>query len=115
MFGQKIKIGGFAIRGNTNFNNGRILVNKIIEILGMHKAHKPVYYKYPFNGGGGEGFTYIQPITESYIAFDSWPALGGAYLVICSCKSFNFFKVTKAIRELGYVVDDCHEGRLGLK
>ena len=56
----------------------------------MEAMGKPVVLPYPILGRGGVGFTIFQPITTSYIAFDTWPELkGGAILIVCSCRPFD--------------------------
>ena len=56
----------------------------------MEAMGKPIVLPYPILGRGGVGFTIFQPITTSYIAFDTWPELkGGAILIVCSCRPFD--------------------------
>ena len=56
----------------------------------MEAMGKAIVLPYPVLGRGGVGFTIFQPITTSYIAFDTWPELrGGAILIVCSCRTFD--------------------------
>jgi hypothetical protein len=56
----------------------------------MEAMRGPIVLAYPVLGRGGVGFTIFQPITTSYIAFDTWPELkGGAILIVCSCRPFE--------------------------
>ena len=114
--GERLDVVTFSLKGDCSKQGAVRLVAHIIQSLGMSKAHEPVFYKYPLvDGEGGLGFTYIMPITESFVAFDSWPDFDGAYLIICSCKTVNLNKVTKNIRSLGYKIKQikAHELRLG--
>ncbi len=81
----------------------------------MNKVHSPTVYKYPVGNCGGQGFTYIQPITESFIAFDSWSDFKGGYLILCSCKTINLNKVSKKIRAMGYIIKQIKANELRLK
>jgi hypothetical protein len=75
--GERMDCVDFVVKGDTSRAAAKILVEKLVEICGMKKAHKPICYGYPTNGAGGCGFTYIQPITESCISFLAWADLGG--------------------------------------
>ena len=103
--GKRMDVAGFAIRGDTSKKGVSKFIEEIVKILKMHKTHKPVTYKYPVNNLGGVGYTKIQPITESFIAYDAWPDFEGAYLVICSCKTVNLRSVSQKIRALGHRID----------
>ena len=112
--GERMDVASLAIKGDTSKEAGIELVEQIVKVLGMHKAHDPICYDYPVNNTGGQGYTYIQPITESFIAFDSWPDFKGAYLIICSCKTVNLNKVNKKIRKLGYKIKQVKANELTL-
>ena len=107
-------IATFSIKGDTTKLAALNLVDSIIGALKMHRAHDAISYDYPVNGAGGLGHTLIQPITESFIAFDAWPDFGGAYLVICSCKTVNLDKVMKKVRACGYTIEQTRAHELNL-
>ena len=66
----------------------------------MEAMGRPIVLPYPVLGRGGVGFTIFQPITTSYIAFDSWSELkGGAILIVCSCRPFDEEKVRTMLTE----------------
>ena len=113
--GEKMDVVGFAVKGNTSFFEGRMLVELVVHALGMNKVHQPTYYKYPVDGAGGVGFTYIQPISESFVALDSWPDHKGAYLVICSCKPVDVNLVKKVLGQEGYTIKKSFNTEMGLK
>jgi len=112
--GERLDVVAITIKGETSELAAVKLIEGIIEVLGMNKVHSPTCYKYPVNGCGGFGFSYIQPISESFIAFDSWSDFGGAYLIICSCKTVNLNKVTKRIRAYGYKIKQINAKELNL-
>jgi len=103
-----------AIQGNTTKLAAMNLVEGLVSVLGMSPAHESICYDYPVNNAGGKGFTFIAPITESFIAFDAWPDFNGAYLVICSCKTISLNKVNKKVRAHGYEIMDNNAHELSL-
>ena len=113
--GERMDISAFAIKGDTYHAAAIVLIEAIVSVLKMHKVHDPIMYEYPANGAGGTGFTMIQPITESFVAFDAWPDFKGAYLIICSCKTTNLNRVTKKIRAMGYTIKGICANELRLK
>jgi len=50
------------------------ITEELIESVGLSPAPGATFCNYPINGKGGVGFTYFQPITESFIAWDVWPS-----------------------------------------
>lgn len=114
--GERMDVVAFTLKGDCSKFGAIKLVEGIIKTLKMHKAHEAVSYQYPLaDGEGGLGFTYIQPITESFIAFDAWPDFKGVYLVICSCKTVNLNAVSKKIRASGYTIKQVKANELRLK
>ena len=113
--GERLDIVTMTLKGDASMKCCVELVNELVEALGMNKVHEPTFYKYPVDGCGGFGFTYIFPITESFIAVDSWSDFKGMYLIICSCKTVPLNKVSKKIRASGYKIKQvkAHELNLG--
>lgn len=113
--GERMDVVTLTIKGHSSIVTGRALVEALVQVLGMSKVHEPIQYDYPVDGNGGTGFTFIQPITESFVAFDAWPDFGGAYLIICSCKTVNINKVSKKVRAMGFKIKQikAHELNLG--
>jgi S-adenosylmethionine/arginine decarboxylase-like enzyme len=104
--GAKMLIASFSIKGD--FSDESVcfkLVENIIENIGMTKAPGASACKYPVNGKGGIGYTFFQPIVESFVCVDAWPEFGGAYLVICSCKLFWLADVIKAINAMNFEIE----------
>ena len=99
--GERMRVVIMSVTGNVSHDVGIELVNEIITAIGMEKAPGNLLSRYPVNGKGGVGYTYFQPITESFITFDAWPDLGGAYLFICSCGSLPLNKVFDSLKKFG--------------
>ncbi len=113
--GERMDVVALTIKGHDSAVTGQALVEALVKVLKMHKVHEPTFYEYPVGGQGGNGFTYIQPISESFIAFDAWPDFGGAYLIICSCKTVCLNKVTKKIRAMGFTIKQIKANELRLR
>ena len=113
--GAKLQFAVFAVKGDVSQQNCVDTVRKIVEGIGMNPAPGAIMYGYPVDGKGGFGHTYFQPITESFIAFDAWPDLKGAYLVICSCKRFLASDVFKVLQENGLNVVNVEKSEVGLQ
>ena len=112
--GERLDVVALTLKGDSGAPAAIELVDSVVDVLGMHKVHKPTWYHYPVNDTGGKGFTYIQPITESFIAFDSWSDFNGGYLIMCSCRTINLNKVCKRIRALGYKIKQMTANELNL-
>jgi len=97
-------LAGFSVKGSVSEGEVMVLIEDVITTIEVLPAHVPAMYSYPVVGKGGKGFTFIQPITESFIAFDAWPDHGGGYLIISSCKYFSPPDVRKVIERRGLKV-----------
>lgn len=80
---------GIVIHGVMDKAEWSRFLGKAAEAMGMSPVGKPASWDYPLHGAGGTGSTLVQPITESFLALDTWPDHRGAYLFICSCKPFS--------------------------
>ncbi len=61
-------------------------VQKIIVLARMTPARKGRLDRYPFNGGGGKGFTIYQPLTESWCIADVYRDLNRSDIELSTCK-----------------------------
>ena len=113
--GVRMHLVAFTIQGCIEKPECSVITRRIIKAIGMSPVHYPTTYKYPVDGKGGIGYTYIQPISESFIAWDVWPAIDGAYLVICSCKRVNTSKVIRAVEASGLIIKPQLKTKMGLK
>lgn len=100
-FGAKMMLAVFVVKGNISHDLCKSVVHKIVKEIELDIIPGDVTYDYPYKGKGGVGFTFIQPITESFIAWDVWKKMNGGYLVICSCKLFWATCVTRILKSAG--------------
>lgn len=80
---------GVTLTGKLNIFQWKALLNELTRAMNMTPVHRPAVWNYPVAGAGGNGMTMVQPITESFLALDTWEDFGGAYLFICSCRDFK--------------------------
>jgi S-adenosylmethionine/arginine decarboxylase-like enzyme len=105
--GENMLVAAFAIRGDVKKETAKVMIDLIMDKIDVLPAHTSITYDYPVGPDkGGVGYTYIQPITESFIAFDAWPDKGGAYFIICSCKPFWLADVIKLIEKFKFQIID---------
>jgi len=99
-FGENMQLLIVSFVGDLNRGECMDLTIKITETIGLHIPVSCTICDYPTNQGkGGVGFTFFQPITESFIVWDIWSELKGGYLIICSCKLFWVPTVIKILRK----------------
>lgn len=63
-------------------------LKEVATAIGMAAVGEPAVWTYPLHGKGGKGQTMVLPITESFLALDTWSDHDGAYLFVCSCRNF---------------------------
>ena len=90
------------------------LIEKIIEEICMTKAYEPMIYRFPMNGKGGKGYTYLQSITESYIVVDYWLDLKGGYLSVCSCRKYDPKEVKDVVIGFGLEIINILSDSVGI-
>lgn len=102
--GDEMYFQGLVLRGALDARGWRRFLATCATDLGMTPAGEPATWTYPTDeGAGGSGLTIVQPITESFLALDTWSDRGGAYLFICSCKRFEPGALDAAIDGAGLV------------
>lgn len=101
VLGARMHTQGVVIRGSLDEEGWRRFLVKCAEALGMSPSGEARVWDYPIAGKGGEGMTIVQPITESFLALDTWSDHDGAYLFICSCRRFCLTQIVGVIREFG--------------
>lgn len=79
---------GVVLRGELPETRWVEFINAVAEAIGMTAVGEPVVFTYPLDGKGGTGQTILLPITESFIVLDTWRDHSGAYLFVCSCRSY---------------------------
>lgn len=104
--GRRMHARGWVLRGRLSLPRWRGFLIECAAALGMEPAGEAATWKYPFKGKGGSGHTVVQPITESFLALDTWPDHDGAYLFVCSCRDFVAAKLAVVIALYGLDHDD---------
>jgi S-adenosylmethionine/arginine decarboxylase-like enzyme len=106
---------GVALAGAMDEPRWREFLLALTRAIGMNPIAPPAAWTYPIDGLGGTGSTIVQPITESFLALDTWPDHGGAYLFICSCKPITVSAVYRAIHAFGLAIGDAIDETLELR
>lgn len=101
MLGKRMHFQGFALRGQRREWDWRAFLLDVCISLGMAPSGDPSAWHYPIEGKGGQGMTLIQPITESFLALDTWPDHDGAYLLIASCRHFSADQIAPIVEGYG--------------
>lgn len=109
-----IKVLIMSVKGNVSEEICKQLVKELVSQIDMTIAPGEAMCKYPVDGKGGTGYTYFQPITESFITFDAWPDLGGAYLFICSCGKFSIDTVIEVVKRYNLKSHQMHTLKMEL-
>lgn len=91
-----------ALKGTTSARGWRDLLEHVARAIGMSPSAPPAEWNYPMEGKGGSGLTIVQPITESFIALETWPDHGGAYLFVCSCMPIDGPRLIDAVIGRGF-------------
>lgn len=111
--GRRMFFHAFAIRGWMENDQWRVFLADAVCAIDMENVGSAAEWTYPLvNGAGGNGSTIVQPITESFLALDTWPDHDGAYLVVCSCRPFEPNALDYVFRKHGLVVTGGAEHKL---
>ena len=100
-FGSAMKVTIFSLKGTSSEPQCIDINNEILSTINMHTdgmKHCSYFYPTP-NGNGGSGLTLFQPLVESFIAWDIWTDLMGAYLFLVSCKEYDINTITKILEK----------------
>lgn len=90
--GLQAHMEAFALRGSLSRDQWRQLIDAVVTTIRMTPVGHMALWEYPGvcpGGKGPNGDIFVQPISESFIALDTWPDHDGAYLFICSCRPFD--------------------------
>ncbi len=100
--GRSMHMHSFSLQGTSMpHENWRRFLDELVKAIGMRPVGMPAMWHYPTERGGHGGFgtTMIQPITESFLAVDTWPDHGGAYLIVCSCRRFDVQQIKPLLKK----------------
>jgi S-adenosylmethionine/arginine decarboxylase-like enzyme len=86
--GLRIRSFGLVLKGQLPETRWLQFLSEVALAIGMNAVGDPAVWTYPVDGKGGTGQTIVLPITESFLALDTWPDHDGAYLFVCSCRPF---------------------------
>lgn len=106
---------GLTLQGQLSETRWVQFLHEVALALGMNAVADPAVWTYPLQGKGGTGQTIVLPITESFLALDTWPDHQGAYLFVCSCKAFNLAAVESVAELFGLNPDSSFSSTLRLK
>jgi len=86
--GRRMHCAGIVLHGELAPEVWVDLLHEIASAIGMSQVGNIAIWTYPVDGKGGTGQTLVLPITESFLALDTWSDHRGAYLLVCSCRSY---------------------------
>jgi S-adenosylmethionine/arginine decarboxylase-like enzyme len=113
LLGRRMHFQAFALRGRLENERWRVVLADATAAIDMANAGDAAEWVYPLaNGAGGQGATIVQPITESFLALDTWPDHDGAYLIVCSCRPFDARALDHVLKAHGLVVTGTANHRL---
>jgi hypothetical protein len=113
-FGEHINVASFSLRGKISKEDVIKITEDLIKTIGMTPMPGALLCSYPFDSKGGNGFTFFQALTESFMAIDVWDDFEGAYLFIASCKFFDIEKVKNKLEGFGLKVHQAKRQELEL-
>jgi S-adenosylmethionine/arginine decarboxylase-like enzyme len=87
--GSRMHSFGVVLKGSLPTAGWVNFLHAVAKAIHMSAVADPKVWSYPVNGKGGVGQTIVMPITESFLALDTWPDHRGSYLFVCSCRNFD--------------------------
>ena len=114
--GKRAYMSVFALRAlPSRIDNTRLPIGEelatfieklVIDKIGMSSDGLfSAVWRFPAHEKGGVGFTHIQPIFESFIAWDTWSEHTGGYFVVFSCKEYEPQSVADVLLDYFEIVD----------
>lgn len=103
--GERMHSFGCVLLGDLPELKWLEFINAVCAAIGMEPVCEPKVFTYPFEGKGGTGQTIFLPITESFLALDTWKDHTGAYLFVCSCRPFHSKDIDDVAVKSGLKVD----------
>ncbi len=111
VLGKRMHSAGIVLRGALPELRWLELINAIAHAIGMSPVGEPKVWTYPFEGKGGTGQTFLLPITESFLALDTWSDHDGAYLFVCSCRHYGIAAIDAVASAYGLKISSADGAR----
>lgn len=93
-FGKNMQAALFSIVGDVSPEQGQTITNDIIRQIGMTPIFEPKCWRYEDD----LGWIGVQPLYESYVAWDQWDCHKGGFIVVVSCRPF-FANIVQTVIE----------------
>ena len=103
--GAKMHSAGIALRGAMLPAEWLTFLREVTAAIGMEAVGEPAIWTYPVDGKGGSGQTFVLPISESFLALDTWSDHRGAYLFVCSCRFYHTADIDAVAKRFGLEVE----------
>lgn len=103
--GARMHSYGVVLHGTLTPERWIELLHAVARAIGMSAVAEPKTWTYPIDGEGGTGQTSVLPITESFLALDTWSDHRGAYLFVCSCRFYHTADVDAVAKHFGLEVE----------
>lgn len=101
LIGAEICHQGIALSGDVTSEEWIKFLSACIPALGMTSAGDHKVWNYPVGGKGGQGMTVVMPLTESFLALDTYDNHCGAYLFVASCRPFSRSQIEPVVAKFG--------------
>jgi len=99
--GSRMHAYGVVLKGALSGTRWIEFLQAVAQAIGMNAVAEPAVWTYPVEGKGGTGQTIVLPITESFLALDTWADHDGAYLLVCSCREYFSADIDKVTIAFG--------------
>lgn len=109
--GERMRVFGVVLHGALPETRWLQFLHEVALSIGMSAVDQPAVWTYPVDGKGGNGQTIVLPITESFLALDTWCDRSGAYLFVCSCRQFYSEDIDKVAALFGLKPGHDDDGR----
>lgn len=109
--GERIRAFGVVLHGGLAETRWVQFLHEVALSIGMSAVADPAVWTYPVDGKGGSGQTIVLPITESFLALDTWPDHRGAYLFVCSCRPYRTEDIDAVAALFGLKASHDEDGR----
>jgi hypothetical protein len=106
-FGEELQMIAISFKKQMSQPLCEKITEEIVNKIGLHCIPGLIKYSYPYESKGGKGYTLIQPITESMVAWDIWTDHKGGYLFLISCKRFNPEEVFEILKRYKLKLINC--------